>query len=187
MMRRSWLLLLTILPVSPAMAQTVMRPDPPLDSVRAGLRDALLVLRDSLTTIDAAAARLQRDYRQASGPALLSRARVMREACASSIRTVPPTRRAVLDTPIREPHRLKQRSELLREMDRLKKALAQCEGEFTAMSRPGEAETVRGYANARAARIQSALRKYDGVLRGFLGAMGIKVTPPGATPHPAVG
>ena len=186
-MHRPWLLLLTILWVSPGTAQTVMRPDPPLDSVRAGLRDALLVLRDSLTTIDAAAARLQRDYRLASGPALLSRARVMREACAGSIRAVPPTRDAVLGTPIREPHRLKQRSELVREMDRLQKALARCEGEFAAMSRPGEAETVRGYANARAARIQSALRRYDAVLRGFLGAMGIKVTPPGSTPQPAVG
>jgi hypothetical protein len=51
------LVVLTALVSPPLAAQAVLRPDPPLDSARATLRDALLVLRDSLVTIDGAAAR----------------------------------------------------------------------------------------------------------------------------------
>jgi hypothetical protein len=187
MTRCTWLLLGSLVCVGPASAQTVMRPDPPLDSARAAVRDALLILRDSLNTIDGAAARLQRDFRQASEASLLSRARVMRDACARSERTVAPARRVVLDVEPLEPRRMKHRSELVKAMDHLSGALARCELDFAAMSRPGQGETVRGYGNDRATRVQSALRKYENALRGFLGVMGIKVTPLGANPRPSAG
>jgi hypothetical protein len=187
MIRGACLLLAGLVCAGPTVAQTVVKPEPPLDSARAGLRDALLVLRDSLNTIDAAAARLQRDFREASGPLLLSRARVMHEACVRSVRTVPPTRRAVLDTKLSDSLRVKQRSELLRAMHQLSGALARCELDFAAMSKPDQAETVRGYGNDRAIRVQSAMRKYETALRSFLGVMGIRVEPLGANPRPSVG
>jgi hypothetical protein len=178
------LLLLGILVARPVASQIVVKPDPPLDSARAALRDALLVLRDSLNSIDGAAARLQRDYRNASGPALLSRAQVMRDACARSERTIPATRKTVEDTRITEPLRLKQRKGLISEMERLKTALAKCETEFAAMSQPDQAERVRGYGNDRAGRIQESLRRYEASFRDFLSAMSIKVMPLGATSRP---
>jgi hypothetical protein len=187
MIRCSCFLLGSLVWAGPLSAQTVMRPDPALDSARAAVRDALLILRDSLNTIDGAAARLQRDFRHASGPSLLSRARVMREACARSVRTVPPTRKAVLEAKLLEPRRVKHRSELVGAMDRLSGALAKCELDFAAMSRPGQAESVRGYGNDRAVRVQSALRRYENAFRGFLGSMGIRVTPMGAKPRPSAG
>jgi hypothetical protein len=187
MTRCSWLLLGSLISAGPLSAQTIMRPDPPLDSARAVVRDALLILRDSLNTIDGAAARLQRDFPEASGPSLLSRARVMREACARSERTVAPARKAVVDARLLEPRRIKNRGDLLGAMDHLRRALARCEQDFAAMSRPGQGETVRGYGNDRAIRVQSALRKYENALRGFLGVMGIKVTPLGAPPRPSAG
>jgi hypothetical protein len=187
MTRCGWLLLGGLVWAGPMSAQTVMRPDPPLDSARAAVRDALLILRDSLNTIDAAAARLQRDFRQASGPSLLSRARVMLEACARSERTVAPTRKAVLDVRALSPPRLKHRSELVGSMDHLRGSLARCEKDFAAMSRPGQGETVRGYGNDRAIRVLSAMRKYENALRGFLGVMGITVPPLGANPRASAG
>ena len=187
MIRRIFLLLTLALWAGPAVAQTVMRPDPPLDSARAAVRDALLILRDSLNTIDGAAARLQRDFRQASGPSLVSRARVMHLACSHSREVVPPTRRALLDAQISEARRMRYRAELVHEMDRLSKALARCELDFAAMSKPGEGETVRGYGNDRATKVQAALRRYEVALRSFLGAMGIKVMPIGSAPNPAAG
>lgn len=187
MNRSTWLLLGSLLWAGPALAQTVMRPDPPLDPARAAVRDALLLLRDSLNTVDGAAGRLQRDFRQASGPSLLSRARVMREACARSVRTVGPTRRVVVDANLSQPRRVKQRDALLGAMDHLRAALARCELDFGAMSRPGQAETVRGYGNDHAIRVQAALRKYEGVLRDFFGVMGIKVVPIGSNPRPSAG
>jgi hypothetical protein len=186
-MRCAGLLLLTLCWTGPLAAQTVMRPDPPLDSARAAVRDALLNFRDSLNTVDGAAARLQRDFRQASGPSLLSRARVMHEACARSLRTVAPTRKTVMDASLSDPRRAMHRTELLGAMDHLKGALARCELDFAAMSRPDQGETVRGYGNDRAAKVQAAMRKYEGVLRSFLGVMGIKVMPLGANPRPAAG
>ena len=187
MIRYTWLFLGSLFWAGPLTAQTVMRPDPPLDSARAAMRDAFLILRDTLNTIDGAAARLQRDFRLASGPSLLSRARVMREACARSVRMVPPTRRMLLDAKLSDRRRLKQRSELVGAMDHLSGALARCELDFAGMSRPGQAETVRGYGNDRAIRVQSALRKYEHALRGFLGAMGIRVTPLGVHTGSAAG
>jgi hypothetical protein len=187
MIRRTCLLLTLSLWAGPVLAQTVMRPDPPLDSARAALRDALLVLRDSLNLVDAAAARLERDFRQASGPSLLSRARVMYQACDHSQRAVPATRRALLDAKLPDLRRVKYRDDLLKAMDQLNKALERCEVEFAAMSKPTEAETVRGYGNDRAIRVQSAIRKYENSLASFLGSMGIKIMPLGAYPRPAAG
>ena len=187
MIRWTWLLLGSLVWAGPVSAQTVMRPDPALDPARAAVRDALLILRDSLNTIDGAAARLQRDFRHASGPSLLSRARVMREACARSVRTVPPTRKAVLEAKLLDPRRVQHRSELVGAIDRLSASLAKCEQEFAAMSRPGQAESVRGYGNDRAVRVQSALRRYENALRGFLGSMGIRVTPMGGNPRHSAG
>ena len=187
MMRRGCWLLVGVLWAGPLAGQTVMRPDPPLDPARAALRDALLVLRDSLNTIDGAAARLQRDFRQASAASLVSRARVMHEACARSIRTVPPTRKAVLSAPITVSHQNKERTNLISAMNHLNSALGRCESEFANMGRPGQGETVRGYANDRAVKVQAELRSYENVLRGFLGSVGIKFPPLGVSAGTSTG
>lgn len=178
---KRWIWLVIMLGAQPMSAQIVVQPEAPLDSARASLRDALLVLRDSLVTVDAAAARLQRDYRQASGPSLLSRARVMRDACARSVRTIPSARSAVLRTELSDVNRLKRRVELVGALDTLRGVLTRCEKDFVAMSQPDQAETVRGYANDRAGRVLGSLRRYDQKLSNFLRAMGIRVTPLGAT------
>jgi hypothetical protein len=180
-------LLLASLAAQPLSAQFVVQPEAPLDSARASLRDALLVLRDSLVTIDAAAARLQRDYREASGPSLLSRARVMRDACARSGRTVPQTRIAVLNAKVASAPTARGRTHLLTALDTLKIVLTRCEKDFSGMSQPDQAETVRGYANDRAVRIQGALRRYERSMLDFMAQMRIPVTPLGATPPPPAG
>jgi hypothetical protein len=171
----------------PAGAQTIMRPEPALDSARAGVRAVLLVFRDSLTAIDGAAGRLQRDFRHASAASLVSRARVMRVACTAAARTLPPTRSAVLGLKLTKPARLQRRGELIRAMDQLKQALDRCEVDFAAMSREGQGETVRGYGNDRADRVQSVLRRYEKALSAFTGVMGIRLPPPGTPPRPSVG
>ena len=187
MTRSCWILLFALLWGPPAAGQTVTRPDPPLDPARAAVRDALLMLRDSLTTIDGAAARLQRDFRQASGPSLLSRARVMEQACARSVRTLPAARKVGLEAPLSKPARVTARRRLLGEMDQLSRTLSRCQRSFAAMSRPDQGEVVRGYGNDRAVRVQSSLRKYEGTLRSFFGVMGIRYTPIGAASYTGAG
>ena len=179
---------LVLLSAPPLAAQgTVVRPEPALDAGRAALRDALLRFRDSLNSIDAAAARLQRDYRQASAASLMSRARVMQEACDRSTRNLPPARKAVVAAEASEGQRLRRRREMLSAMDQLGKALSRCQSDFAAMTRPGEAEQVRGYGNDRATRVQAALRRYEVVLATFFSAMNIKVSPLGTPIRPLAG
>jgi hypothetical protein len=175
---------LVVLAARPVAAQTIIRPQPPLDSARAGLRDALLVLRDSLNGIDGAAARMQRDFQAASGPSLLSRARMIYQACARSGRTVPPTKQAVQSFQLTDSTKAKRRLQLLGAMDQLQVALTRCETEFAAMSKPDQAERVRGYGNDRAIRVQTSIRSYERVLRDFLASLHIRVQPLGANPQP---
>jgi hypothetical protein len=179
--KAAFLLIVGMAAAGPLAGQTVVRPAPPLDSTRAALRDALLVLRDSLVTIDGAAARLQRDFRNASGPSLLSRARVMYQACARSGKAIPTARETVQSTRLTDPHKLERRKELLAAMDKLELAVGRCATEFAAMSKTGQAETVRGYANDRASRVQNALRSYEQALREYFGIMGIRVLPLGVS------
>lgn len=178
---RRWIWLVIILGAQPLSAQIVVQPEVPLDSARASLRDAVLVLRDSLSTIHAAAARLQRDYREASGPSLLSRAQIMRDACARSVRTIPSARTAVLEAEVSTVNKRKRRAELVSALDTLKGVLTRCEKDFVAMSQPDQAETVRGYANDRAGRVLGGVRRYEQKMQHFLRTMGIRVVPLGAT------
>jgi hypothetical protein len=159
---------------------TVVRPEAPLDSARAALRDNLLTFRDSLRTIDAAAARLHRDYRQASEAILLSRARVMTQACTRSVRNVPLARRAVQVSVASNDARRQSRRDLLGALERLNRVLTRCQTEFSGLSRPGQGERVRGYGNNWAIRIQSGLREYERVLDRYLNAMGIQIQPAGS-------
>jgi hypothetical protein len=182
-MRRLGILTAAALLIAPELrAQTVIRPEPPLDSARAVLRDALLVLRDSLGTIDGAAARLQRDYWTASGPALVARARSMRDACARSRRNVPPARKVVLAAELSERDKLARRRELVSALDTLTTVLDRCETEFASMSQDGQGERVRGYGNDRAVKVQRKLRGYERVMYSFLQLMRIRIRPGGSVP-----
>jgi hypothetical protein len=187
-MSRACLIALALLWGQTLAAQgTVVLPEVPLDPARATLRDELLRFRDTLNSIDAAAARLQRDFRQASSASLTSRARVMHDACARSARNEPAARKAVLAAEASSADRQRSRAQLIRTLDLLRSALAKCKAGFDDLSRTGQAETVRGYGNHRAALVQSALRKYEVALARFLNAMGIKVQPLGAEGRPAAG
>ncbi len=166
---------------------TVVRPEPELDAGRVTLRDALVQFRDSLNSIDAAASRLQRDFRQSSAASLISRARVMHQACARSARGLPATRKTVLGAETSNEGQRRRRSDMVGALDQLQKALVRCQSDFAAMSREGEGETVRGYGNDRAERVLAAMRRYEGVLGQFLSTMGIRVNPLGTRALPMAG
>lgn len=168
-------------------AQTVVQAEPPLDSTRLELRDALVVLRDSLVVVNGAAVRLQRDVQQASSASLLSRAQVMGDACSGSVTVLGPAREQVRATAVPVAGPTKSRRELVNALNRLEGALTRCKADFAAMSQEGQAETVRGYSYSRSLRIQRILQDYEITLRRFLSLVGMELPAPAPAPHSAAG
>lgn len=158
----------------------VVQPEPALDAARAGVRDTLLVLRDSLHAVHAAGAHLRRDFRGASGETLLSRARAMLAACAASTRSMPAARSAVKNGPAATERARVARERLLAAMDQLAEPLATCETRFAAWAGTADGESVRGYGNRRADEIRDAIRAFENDLTRYFSAQGIRVRPVGA-------
>jgi hypothetical protein len=184
-MKRSLILLCSLAAAPLALsAQAVFRPAGPLPAANAQVRDAMLVLRDSLMTVNGAAARLQRDFRQTSHAALTSHARQIANACARSARTLVPTRKAVAAAEADSPARISTRAAMLRALDSLEVEMTKCRDEFGAMAMPGKGEEVRGYGNRRAEPILRALYAYDATATRFFKVWGMDVRPLGARPNP---
>jgi hypothetical protein len=183
------LLLLSLITAAPLAldAQGVLMPSSRLDGARTRVRDAMLVLRDSLITINSAAASLQHDFRQTSGAVLSARARELSNACARSVRTIGPTRQVVASAAATSPGRVRSRDALVRSLDSLNTELSRCVTEFSAMAAPDRAEEVRGYAIRRSEPVLKALGDYDRACSAFFVAWGIEVRPLGAHPDPLAG
>lgn len=183
------LLVLSLFVAAPvaAGAQAVVMPTAPLDAARTHVRDAMLLLRDSLMTVNGAAAALHRDFRQTSGAVLTTRAREVSAACARSVRTIGPTREAVAAAQATNPVPVKTRDALVRSLDSLSIELNHCVSEFGAMAAPGKAEEVRGYGIRRSEPILKALSDYDRAANSFFATWGIEVRPLGARPVPLAG
>jgi hypothetical protein len=163
-----------------AQAQTVFTPSAPLDSARASVRAAVLVLRDSLQVVHAGGARMQRDFHGASAAALVSRARSLRDGCAASARTIPGTRAAIVAGPAGSAKAAPARASLLAKVDSLGAALGECERTFGAWVSQADGEAVRGYGNRGAESVRTAILAYEEALQLFLSHLGIRVQPLGA-------
>ena len=182
-MKLSHLLLAGVLTISlaPAVhAQTVFRPRAPLDSAQSAVRDAVLVLRDSLQVVHDGVARMHRDFRGASLAALVSRARSMRDGCAASTRTLPATRAVIASGPAATDKQRSTRERLLAEMDSLSAALAECQKTFGAWVDEEDGESVRGYGNRAAGTVRTAILGYEDRLQLYLRLIGIRIQPLGA-------
>lgn len=186
-MRSVWLAILCLAAPLTLTAQTVLKTEPPLDSARSDLRDVLVILRDSLQAVNGAAVRLQRDVRQTSSASLLSRARALRDACTGSGPALGVARGEVHSLRVPQADRAKSRRELMKALNRLEAALTRCGTDFAAMSREGQAETVRGYSYTRSLRIQKAMQDYEVALRQFLGLMEIQLPVPAQGARPTAG
>lgn len=165
-------------------AQTVVKPRPPLDSTQVRVRDAVLVLRDSLQLVHAGGAHMQRDFRGASSAALVSRARSLRDGCAASARTLPQTRAVLSSGPAPTSQARAARTELMARMDTMAAALAECQTQFDDWVKKDDGEAVRGYGNRSAGAIRAPIRAYESQLQLYLGMIGVRIRPIGAGESP---
>lgn len=181
-------LVLVGLAASRLAGQAVITRDPSLDSAHARVRDALFVLRDSLSSVDAAVGRLQRDMSTSSDVVLRSRVKVLRDACNRAARTAGPTLSVISSTTsVPSPDPRNVRAETERGLESLRQAMEKCGTEFGALLPVEKAEELRGYAVPRALRMQESIRTYERVLEQYFATAGIKVRPRGAGKNPFAG
>jgi hypothetical protein len=177
-MKRCWIFLVSVLTLAPALpAQTIYKPPKEnLDSVHLRLRHTLEELRDSLGMLDAVAARIQRDLDRSSDAVVLARGGALRDQCRTGAAMAAATGERVGTIGLPAPDQRKQLPLFRLALDTLGANLTQCARDFDAMSTTAKIAELRGYAMSRAIRAQSALRRYEGALQAYLGAVGFGLT-----------
>jgi hypothetical protein len=177
------LLAIAAAPALHAQAALVL-PEQPLDSNRAGARDAIYVLRDTLQPVIAAIARLERDFRTTSVQSLTSRARDLGHACAAAERNVAPVREVVGRTSTGSNLQRREQVRLGEGLTSLETMMGTCRTEFERLGKRGNGEEVRGYGNRRAQPVRAEILRYESAVDGFFRAMEIPNRPLGARPDP---
>ena len=177
------LLAIAAAPALDAQAALVL-PEQPLDSNRAAARDAIYVLRDSLQTVIAAIARLERDFRSTSVQSLTSRARELHGSCAAAERNVAPVRKVVGATATASKLQRREQVHLDAALGSLAGVLETCRTEFERLGTRGNGEEVRGYGNRRARPVRAEIMRYESAADGFFRALEIPNRPLGARPDP---
>lgn len=151
---------LLLLAAVPLRAQTVVQPEPKLNSEQMTVRTSLYHLRDSLNAVEAASARIARDLRSASDAALRSRARTVALRCQAAVSQLDSSRAVVERGQLPSPDPKHRRSELDKAMAQLRGHLVDCSTQFTALTDPAKAEELRGYGIGRGQRVQTAVQAY---------------------------
>lgn len=160
MNRYATLALLGLALATPLTAQTVVS-EPVLDAVQVELRDELYRLRDTLTLVESATARIARDLKTSSDQVLRSRARSVSDRCQAAAATVGPARTLVTERARPEPDPRKSRAQLTTALDTLELKLTQCTTEFAGLATPARSQELRDYGVGRGTRVREAVRAFD--------------------------
>ena len=152
---------------APLTAQAVVS-EPVLDSVQVELRDHLYRMRDTLTLVEGATARIARDLKTSSDQVLRSRARTVSDRCKVAAGARP------------EPDPRKSRARLTSALDTLEIKLTQCTTEFAGLATPARSQELRDYGVGRGDRLREAVRVVDAALSlYFATAIGTRYMPRG--------
>lgn len=179
MTRHAIIALIGLSLAAPLSAQTVAS-EPVLDAVQVELRDELYRLRDTLTLVEAATARIARDLKTSSDQVLRSRARIVSDRCQAAAATVGPTRTLVTARARPEPDPRKSRVKLTTALDTLELKLQQCTTEFAGLATPARSQELRDYGVGRGDRLREAVRAIDVALSlYYTTAIGTRYLPRG--------
>ncbi len=167
-------------------AQVFVRPQN-FDSATVRVRDRFVSLRDTLHSVTAGAARLERDLRTASDQVLISRARLLRDVCSGSLKGVDGTRDEMFaGTPVTKVPAPK-RTALDRSFIQLRAALNQCSIDFAELAVPGMGPRIRDGGVSRILPSETAIRDIESAGDVFLRSLGVRIRPYGAAVSPLAG
>lgn len=155
--------------------------DDTLDVARRDVRDILVVLRDSLHTVEAAAAQFDRGHTSASVELLYSRGRMIKNACTRSLRNIGPAREVVKADDWGDEYRTTWQNQVLEAMDVLEKSVNACQAVWDGLVTPENAEQIRTAGPAEAESITKAIHDYGQAVAGYYKVLGIYVRPVGAS------
>jgi len=162
---------------TPLQAQTVLKQAPALDSPRATIRDAVIVLRDSLNLVDASIARLERDFDRSSDASIRSHAARLGQACARGERNVQPVQEAVRTSALPSPDKNQQRPAFQKALTELSEVLGRCRVDYGDLSRPGHEQELKAWALNKSAKVSSAVRRYEIALQAYLASLSLRILP----------
>ncbi|MGH7657968.1 MAG: hypothetical protein ACREL6_07020 [Gemmatimonadales bacterium] len=172
---------------SPLAAQASVVMPERLSPEQVSVRNAYLVLRDSLHAVEAGGARLVRDKRGSSDASLSSRARVISRGCTAALGLVDSTRVRMMTIESAQPRVMERRSSLSSSFTELAAGLGKCQAEFTRLAEPANVEELRGYGFGRAEAIREIIQHFNKMSWEYLRILGIEVRPIGAGANPLAG
>ena len=152
-----------------------------LDLERRDVRDILVVLRDSLHTVEAAAAQFDRGHASASIELLYSRGRTLKNACTRSLRNIGPAREVVKGDDWGDEYRTMRQGQVFEAIDLLEQSVDACQSVWDRLVTPENAEQIRTAGPAEAESITKAIHDYGKVVAGYYKALGIYVRPAGVS------
>lgn len=171
------LVALAMLVAVPLRAQMVVTNDT-LDAERRELRDAITVLRDSLQTVQAAAAQFERGHAGASDELLHSRARSILRGCARSTRNIEHTRQIIGKAKWDSDFLTGRQNDLLAQLDQVEKSMNACQTVWLEMS--SDIAELRERGPTQAAAVAADVLAYDSAVGDYFKALGIYLRPAGS-------
>ncbi|HKE91283.1 MAG TPA: hypothetical protein VKB45_13185 [Gemmatimonadales bacterium] len=169
-------LALALLAQAPAPAASAPAARPAPDTVRqARYERALGGVSDSLDVVRGAVAAFQLDLPSASPDLVLTRASRVRNSCHGAAAAVEQVS-TVLAGGVYVPHARVEQGKLRSGTSDLRRTLARCEREWAVLNPPtrANADSLRAWGPYRGARLDAALRSYDGLLRAFMKQAALK-------------
>jgi hypothetical protein len=166
---------------APLHAQQMVITNDTLDAERRDVRDVLVVLRDSLRTVEAAAAQFERGHASASLELLYSQGQRIKNACIRSLRNIGPAREVVKADDWDDAYRTLQQSELLEAMDTLEESLNDCDEVWDSLATLENEEELRSSGPGAAESITKDIHDYASAVSGYFKALGVYVSPIGAS------
>jgi hypothetical protein len=172
---------LLVFAAAPITAQAVVQPEKPLDPAQAEVRDAMVMLRDSLNTLTAAGARFVRGVGPTSSVAWLqARARSLATACTRSRTTMVVVRPAVENGNGTTKAQHNARGNLLASMAALDDSLMACEKTWKARSSRVDATPIREQGPSEVESLNHQAQAFDRRLVAYATTLGFKLPPLGS-------
>lgn len=172
---------------APLAAQTAVARPTDLSVEQISVRDAYLVIRDTLHAVGAGGARLIRDKNGSSDAVLSSRARIISQDCSAAFGMLDSTRAGMMVIESEDPRVAERRSNLSEAFTRLTAGLEECESGFARLAEPANIEELRGYGFGRAEAIREIIHHFNKMSTEYLLILGVEVRPIGAGPNPLAG